>query len=142
MNIDAILNFKGRDIVSVLPHELIGMAAEIFGEKKVGSLLVMEEGQVQGIITERDVIWAIGREGASVLKAPVSKVMTRDVMTCQGSDKVDQVMQMMTKSRFRHVPVMDQGLLVGLISIGDLVQHRLAEAELEANSMRSYIATG
>ena len=142
MNIDAILNFKGRDIVSVSPHELIGMAAEIFGQKKVGSLLVMEEGQVQGIITERDVIWAIGREGGAVLRAPVSKVMTKDVMTCQGSDKVDAVMQMMTKSRFRHVPVMDQGLLVGLISIGDLVQHRLAEAELEANSMRSYIATG
>ena len=142
MNIDAILKIKGRDVISVMPEELVGTAAEIFGKKKVGSLLVMDEGHVEGIVTERDLVWALGREGSAILKAPVSKIMPTKVMFCSGSDRIDHVMKMMTNSRFRHVPVMDEGQLVGLISIGDLVQQRLAEAELEANSMRSYIATG
>jgi len=142
MNVNTILNLKGRDIVSASPSDLIGDLTKTFAEKKIGSILILKDGAVKGIVSERDVVKAIGQRGAEILHQPASRIMTKNVISCQGSDTIDKIMGVMTSGRFRHVPVVENDQLIGIISIGDVVQQRIAEAELEASSMRSYIATG
>jgi len=142
MNVNTILNLKGRDIVSASPSDLIGDLTKTFAEKKIGSILILKDGAVKGIVSERDVVKAIGQRGAEILHQPASRIMTKNVISCQGSDTIDMIMGVMTSGRFRHVPVVENDQLIGIISIGDVVQQRIAEAELEASSMRSYIATG
>ncbi len=142
MNVNTILNLKGRNVITAKPTDLVADLTKIFAENKIGSILIVEDGAVKGIVSERDVVRAIGHRGAEILRLPVSRIMTKDVITCQGDDTINQLMGVMTQGRFRHVPVIDQGQLVGIISIGDVVQQRIAETELEASAMRSYIATG
>ena len=111
--------------------------------QKIGAIVVTtSDGQVSGIVSERDVVRAVSEEGGSALSEPVSRFMTKRVVTCTKDDTVAELMSSMTAGRFRHLPVVEDGRLAGIISIGDVVKERIAEAEHEAQAMREYIATG
>lgn len=142
MNVNTILNVKGRDVISVGPSTPIIDVTRVFTENRIGSIVVIDNDTVAGIVSERDVVRAVANAGPSVLDQPVSSIMTAEVITCGGSDTVDQIMSVMTARRFRHMPVIEGGQLAGIISIGDVVQQRIAMVEMEASAMRSYIATG
>jgi CBS domain-containing protein len=117
--------------------------AQKLGAKKIGAIVVVgDNGHVAGIISERDLIRAIAERGAAALTMTVADVMTRNVVSCQETSELDELMEMMTKGRFRHMPVIEEGALVGIISIGDVVKYHVAEVEMEVSAMRSYLATG
>lgn len=140
MSVARILAEKGRNVVTVPPHRTMMEAIKILGEKRIGALVVCENGQsVKGILSERDVMRAIAEEGANAFDAPVSHYMTVKVTTCTPSDTLEDLMEMMTEGRFRHVPVCDDGELIGVVSIGDVVKRRIATVEAEHQAMRDYI---
>jgi CBS domain-containing protein len=143
MNVAAILKLKGRDVVTATPDMSLLEIARLLGKHKIGCIVVAEaDGKVAGIVSERDIVREIARAGAEVLDEPVNAYMTKAVVSCRESDTMDRLMGEMTAHRFRHMPVVDRGRLVGLVSIGDVVRMRIAEAEMEAAAMREYIATG
>lgn len=143
MNVATILKLKGRDVVTASPDTALLEIARLLSQHKIGCIVIAgDDGTVSGIVSERDIVKELARAGASVLDEPVETYMTKAVVNCLGSDTMDQLMGEMTAHRFRHMPVMDQGRLVGLVSIGDVVRMRIAEAEMEAAAMREYIATG
>lgn len=143
MNVARILKDKGRSVVTASPDTPVSRVVETLAAERIGALVVCgEDRYVKGIASERDIVRILAANGAAVLDQPVSLYMTKDVMTCAESDTVDWLMEEMTSHRFRHMPVVEGGRLVGIVSIGDVVKQRLAEAELEAASMREYIATG
>lgn len=143
MNVAAILKLKGRDVITALPQTPLLEIAKLLGTHKIGCIVIAEDdGKVSGIVSERDIVREIARAGASVLEEPVEAFMTKSVVNCRESDTMDRLMGEMTAHRFRHMPVVDRGRLVGLVSIGDVVRMRIAEAEMEAAAMREYIATG
>ncbi|KQT03467.1 MAG: CBS domain-containing protein [Bradyrhizobium sp.] len=141
MTVRSILNTKGHHIVSVEPDARLAAAIKLLGEKKIGAVLVMNQSRLEGILSERDIVRVLGERGASVLEAPVSEVMTRKVVTCKETDTVAELMGMMTSGKFRHLPVVDNGKVVGLISIGDVVKRRVQEYESEQEALRDYIKT-
>jgi CBS domain-containing protein len=141
MTVAQILASKGRDVATTTAERTI---AEVVGElarRKIGALVVMDGERVAGIISERDIVKAIGLKSADILADPVSSIMTRDVVTCSEKETINGVMTRMTRRRFRHLPVVEGGRLVGIVSIGDVVKARIEEVEREANELRSYIAT-
>lgn len=143
MNVARILKDKGRNVATLLPDATIRDCVKLLAEKKIGAAVVCNaERKVEGIISERDIVRILALHGGDILNEPVSKHMTRDVMTCDERDSVTWLMEVMTARRFRHLPVVDNGRLSGIVSIGDVVKQRIALAELEAASMREYIATG
>lgn len=143
MNVATILKLKGRSVATARPDCTLLEIAEKLHAKRIGAIVVVgDSGRVAGIVSERDVIRAIAKDGASALQKTVSDVMTADVVSCQECSMLDELMEVMTQGRFRHLPVMDNGSLVGIISIGDVVKNHVAEVEMEASSMRSYLATG
>ncbi|WP_158670392.1 CBS domain-containing protein [Bradyrhizobium guangdongense] len=141
MTVRSILNTKGHQIVSVEPDAKLAATIELLGEKKIGAVLVMNQSRLEGILSERDIVRVLGERGAGVLEAPVSEVMTRKVVTCKETDTVAELMEMMTSGKFRHLPVIDSGKVVGLISIGDVVKRRVQEYESEQEALRDYIKT-
>lgn len=142
MTVAMILAGKSRDVVTTQPHRTLQQAAALLAERGIGAAIVADgAGAVMGIISERDIVRAIGRHGAAVLDDPISKHMTSKVVTTEPGEAVDHVMDMMTSGRFRHVPVMDHNRLVGVVSIGDVVKFRLDSIEWEYRAMRDYIAT-
>ncbi len=143
MNVSTILKNKGSDVITRGPEVTLGDITRILDEKKIGSVVIVDEhGKVCGMVSERDIVMAIARKSPSVLDRPVSFCMSKNVFTCSKSDSLEKLMSEMTMRRFRHIPVVEQGQLVGLVSIGDVVKQRIAETEMEAASMRQYIATG
>ncbi len=143
MNVAAVLHSKGRSVVTAAPSTTLQQIASLLANKKIGAIVIVgENGQVDGIISERDVVRAIGRNGSKVLEMPVSDVMTPDVVTCDETESIDDLMETMTKERFRHLPVVSDGALIGIVSIGDVVKHHVAEVEMEVSAMRCYLATG
>lgn len=143
MNVSTILKTKGDHVVTSTPHARLNEIITILNENRIGSVVIIdEERQVVGIVSERDVIAALSDKGGDVLDQPVSAAMTTKVYTCTQADTLEKLMAEMTAHRFRHLPVVEQGRLIGLVSIGDVVKQRIAEAELEAASLRDYIATG
>lgn len=143
MTVAAILNEKGRDVVTATGDSTLAEICALLVERRIGATVIVDaHNHVEGIISERDIVRTLAREGAGALSQPVRSVMTRDVVTCSESDTVAQLMEKMTAGRFRHLPAIRDGRLVGLVSIGDVVKARIAEAELEAQAMREYIATG
>jgi CBS domain-containing protein len=143
MNVAAILKQKGRAVATIPPTLTLIEAASRLTQRRIGALVVVEgEGEIAGILSERDIIRALADSGPACLTRPVSETMTRQVVTCQECDTLDELMSMMTARRFRHVPVMSDGDLVGIVSIGDVVKHHVAEIEMEATAMRAYIAHG
>jgi CBS domain-containing protein len=141
MTVRAILDSKGHHIQSVEPEVKLSAAIKMLGERKIGAVLVMSQGRVEGILSERDIVRVLGERGARVLDEPVSVVMTRKVVSCRQSDTVASIMEMMTIGKFRHLPVVDEGMVVGLISIGDIVKWRVREFESEQEALRDYIKT-
>ena len=140
MNVAAILNGKGRTVVTARPDAKLATIAEKLAEKRIGAIVVIgAHGRIEGIISERDIIKAIAQYGAERLASPVSQSMTRDVVTCDVNETLDELMAKMTAGRFRHVPVVEDGALIGIVSIGDVVKHHIAEVEMEASALRGYI---
>jgi CBS domain-containing protein len=141
MTVRAILDSKGRHIESVEPDAKLSAAIRILSERRIGAVLVMSKGHLDGILSERDIVRVLGERGAQVLDEPLSKVMTRKVVSCRQNDTVAAIMEMMTLGKFRHLPVIEEGIVVGLISIGDIVKWRVREYETEQEALRDYIKT-
>lgn len=143
MNIAQILKAKGRAVATVRPDTTLLEVSERLAQKKIGAIVVVGEGgKMVGIISERDVIRSISEQGPTALAKSVADVMTKSVVSCNETTTLDEMMELMTTHRFRHMPVMEDGSLVGIVSIGDIVKHHLAEIELEVTAMRGYFATG
>ena len=141
MNVETILRTKGRAVTTIRPGETVGAAIEMLISRNIGALVASEDSEkVEGIISERDIVNALARHGAGLLSLTVAQVMTRPVVTCDPAESVGELMAEMTNRRIRHLPVVQDGRLCGIVSIGDLVKNRLDEIEFEASSLRSFIA--
>src|SRR3954470_2112318 len=141
MTVRAILDTKGHQIPGWEPGDKLSVAIRILSERKIGAVLAMSNGRIEGILSERDIVRVLGERGAAVLDEPVSAVMTRKVVSCRQSDTVAAIMEVMTLGKFRHLPVVEDGKVVGLISIGDIVKWRVREYETEQEALRDYIKT-
>jgi len=141
MRVRAILSAKGSQIASVEPDVKLSAAVKILSERQIGSVLVVSGSRIDGILSERDVVRALDERGAGALDEPVSAAMTRKVVSCRLSDTVAHLMEVMTAEKFRHLPVVEEGKLVGLVSIGDVVKLRVQEYEDEQEALRDYIKT-
>ena len=143
MNVAAILKGKGRAVATARPEVSLRSIAEKLTSKKIGAIVIVgANGKLAGIISERDIIRAVAAIGADCLERPVSEFMTRQVVACTEGDTLDQLMATMTAGRFRHMPVIEDNALVGIVSIGDVVKHHIAEVEMEASAMRTYLVAG
>lgn len=143
MTVASILAEKGRDVFTISPDMPMGEVVDILASKKIGAMVVVDaSAKACGIISERDIVREIAARGASVLDQPVSGCMTRKVVSCHERDTIDQVMAVMTENRFRHLPVIVDGKLTGIISIGDVVKRKIEMTERDAQELRNYIATG
>ena len=141
MHVAAILKEKGRAVETVAAEVTLGEIVKRLAARRIGAVIVEgTRGEVRGIVSERDIVRVLAEHGPEVLAWPASKVMTRNVVTARESDTIDELMSRMTEGRFRHLPVVEDGRLVGIVSIGDVVKHRVAEVELEASAMRDYIS--
>ena len=142
MTISIILASKGREVVTIAPSVSLASAVGLLVEKRIGAVLILgADRRVVGILSERDVVRALAERGAGALEESVSQTMTRKVSTCNENESVFNIMERMTEGRSRHVPVVDQGELVGIVSIGDVVKHRLHEMERDSTAMHDYILT-
>lgn len=142
MHVAAILDSKGREVVTIGADATLADAVAALNARRIGAIVVVEDGdRIVGIISERDIVRTIARNGMDVFSRQVGEVMTRDVVTCRDRETINDVMGRMTLGRFRHLPVVKQGRLAGIISIGDVVKARIEEVEREAEEMRAYIAT-
>jgi CBS domain-containing protein len=140
MSVTLILNGKGRDIITLSPEHTIAEAARMLAERRIGAVIITSnDGVIAGILSERDVVRSLATSGAGALEHPVSLHMTAKVETARESDTIPSIMEKMTKGKFRHMPVVEDGRLIGIVSIGDVVKHRLAEMEAETQAMREYI---
>jgi len=141
MTVRAILDSKGHHVLNVEPGAKLGEAIKLLSERRIGAVLVMSQGQIEGILSERDIVRVLGERGAAVMDEPVSSVMTRKVVSCREKDTVSEIMETMTNGKFRHLPVIEDSKVVGLISIGDVVKWRVGEYEREQEALREYIKT-
>jgi len=140
MNVKTILAAKGGDIVCIEPSADLAAAAKLLSVHRIGAVLIRGAGgRLAGILSERDIVRALSEHGDAALTLPVGQVMTRNVMTCSEDDTCAGIMERMTSGKFRHLPVVSKGQLVGLISIGDVVKQRVEEIESESEAMRDYI---
>ena len=143
MNVASILNNKSGDIITTDPEATLLDVIDLLHTHKIGSVLVLDDnGNLVGIISERDIIKRLARDGAPILNKSVGICMSCLVQTCHKEDSLDQVMTSMTINRFRHLPVIEGKRLIGLVSIGDVVKFKLAETQMEATALKQYIATG
>ena len=141
MNVETILRGKGQTVATIRPDETVAAVVERLVSQNIGALVVSANGAtVDGIISERDIVHGLADRGAGLMSLKVADVMTRNVITCDLADTVDQLMAEMTNRRIRHFPVVQDERLCGIISIGDVVKNRLDEVEYEARSLRSFIA--
>ena len=139
MTIAAVLRGKGSLVETIASDATLFDAVRKLGEKRIGALLVTEQGRIGGIMSERDVVYCLRDHGAEVLDAPVSQVMTAPAITIESSMSILSALALMTQRRIRHLPVVDHGELKGIVSIGDLVKYRMERIEAEAEAMRTYI---
>lgn len=139
MTIATILGGKGRDIITVSPDQSVRDTVTLLATKRIGAVPVMDAGQVIGIFSERDVIHALDAHGPAALDATVGAVMTSPAITVDIGDAAIGALSLMTRRRIRHLPVVENGVVVGLVSIGDLVKYRIDRIEADADAMRSYI---
>lgn len=142
MTIAEILKDKPQRMITVGPEQTLQQAAEVLGRERIGALLVLKpNGDIAGILSERDIVRAVGTKGAEVLDRPVAEMMTKDVTCCAPEDSIDSAMALMTARRFRHLPVRQGGRIVAMISIGDVVKQRIEEIQSEADALRDFITT-
>jgi len=143
MLVSHILKDKGRDVLAISPDATLFEASRVLTLNRIGALLVRDpNGGLGGIISERDIVRAIAEEGASALALTVVERMTTDVATCEENDTIAEIMETMTRCRFRHMPVIQEGRVAGIVSIGDVVKIRIAETMREAQALKDYIAAG
>jgi CBS domain-containing protein len=143
MLVETILKEKGRDVATVRPDLTLHKLAQLLTDRRIGAAVVTDaQGRMVGIVSERDLMRAVAREGERALGLPVSEVMTREVRTCRPEDTVEHLMGMMTSGRMRHLPVVVDGKLEGIVSVGDVVKNRIQESELEARALRDYVMAG
>jgi len=140
MLVSQILKLKGDTVFTAAPADSIAEVARLLHSRGVGALVVLEAGQVAGIVSERDVVRALAEGGPDALAAPVSNCMTKDVLYADPGETVNSLLGRMTDRRIRHLPVCHEDRLVGIVSIGDLVKSKLSEMEAEAEGLKSYIA--
>jgi CBS domain-containing protein len=142
MTVSIVLAGKGRDVVTIDPNASLAAAVELLAEKRIGAVVIVgADRRIVGILSERDIVRALAEQGRKALDEPVSAAMTRKVSTCHERETISSIMERMTRGKFRHVPVVDQGRLAGIVSIGDVVKHRLSEVEHDSAAMRDYILT-
>jgi len=142
VTVKTILARKGSSVVTIDPTATVAIAAKTLTERGIGALVVTgAEGRTIGIVSERDIVRALGQRGVAVLDTSVADIMTRRVVTCGQQDTIGELMQQMTDGKFRHVPVVEQDRLIGIVSIGDVVKSRLEQMEQESNALRDYIRT-
>ena len=143
MLVSQILKSKGDSVFTISPNETIGSASSLLHSRKVGALVVQDQAdKVVGIISERDVVRAVAESGAAALLQPVSRSMSAEVIFAEPTESVDELLTRMTDRRIRHLPVCREHRRVGIVSIGDLVKVKIAEAEHEAETLKNYIAAG
>lgn len=141
MTVAAILKHKGHDVVSVPPTLRVDELVRLLHARRIGAVLVLDSaGTVLGIVSERDVVAALARQGAQTLAMTAAQLMTAEPVTATPATSVGEAMAIMTAGRFRHLPVLDQGRLIGLISIGDVVKARITQQEHEVDSLKAYVA--
>lgn len=142
MNVKAILAAKGGEVVTIEPTADLAAATQLLSANRIGAVLIRGAGgHIAGILSERDIVRALSQHGSAALALPVGQVMTREVMTCTEDETIGDVMERMTSGKFRHLPVVSKGKLVGLISIGDVVKQRVDEIEHESEALKDYIRT-
>ena len=142
MNVKAILAAKGGEVVTIEPTADLAAATQLLSANRIGAVLIRGAGgHIAGILSERDIVRALSQHGSAALALPVGQVMTREVMTCTEDETIGDVMERMTAGKFRHLPVVSKGKLVGLISIGDVVKQRVDEIEHESEALKDYIRT-
>ena len=140
MIVKSILSAKGSDVVTIAPTATLAEATRILAERKIGALVVTGAGgRITGIVSERDIVRTLARFSFDALQLPLTEVMTRKVVTCGPDDTVSVLMERMTTGKFRHLPVTEDGALVGIVSVGDVVKYRLTELQFEHDAMRDYI---
>jgi CBS domain-containing protein len=138
--VSSVLKHKGHGVVTVAPQQTIAWVVKVLAQNRIGAVPVInEEGQLIGIISERDIIRGMSEHADAVLTLAVDQLMTRDVKTCSSEDQLVDIMQVMTLQRVRHLPVIQNGALDGIVSIGDVVKQRLEEVQSEAEDLRRYI---
>jgi CBS domain-containing protein len=143
MTVALILKDKTPGVISVRPDDGIETVCQKLADKGIGAVMVLRsDGGIAGILSERDIVRGLAMIGTDLLQQSADTIMTRNVMVCSSHDTVEDVMHLMTKRRIRHLPVVDSGKLIGMISIGDVVKRRIAATEMEAEALRQYIATG
>jgi CBS domain-containing protein len=140
MLVGQILAAKGSKVVSTRPDATIAEVAGLLRREKIGAVVVLEAGALCGIISERDLARGLADHGAELLEMTVDQLMTREVVTCTPETGIDHLRQLMTEGRFRHLPVLQDGNVSGIVSIGDVVKHRLDELETETHQLQDYIA--
>ncbi|HEY4920359.1 MAG TPA: CBS domain-containing protein [Xanthobacteraceae bacterium] len=142
MTVKAILSRKGTNVVTADPNASLGEAVKTLAAHRIGAIVVTgADRRIVGILSERDIVRVLAEKGPSALDAPIAEAMTRKVTTCAAGDTVSELMERMTEGKFRHLPVVEQGRLTGIISIGDIVKSRVQEMEQESNALRDYIRT-
>lgn len=140
MTVGAILGQKSHSVITAAAQDTLKGVCDLLASHRIGAVVVTDGGgRIEGILSERDIVKAVARDGGVALERPTADFMTRTVKTCSPADTIADVMAWMTEGRFRHLPVVDGGRLVGVVSIGDVVKQRIAAAEQEAEMMRSYI---
>lgn len=140
MTVRRILEGKGRDVFTIDPAIPVSEAIQMLATRRIGAIVTLNEaGRVAGILSERDIVRLMAQDGAAALDKPVSSAMTTSVTTAHEDMTIDQAMEIMTRGRFRHLPVCEDGRLVGIVSIGDVVKSRIEAAERETEEMRNYI---
>lgn len=140
MYVSALLENKGADVVTAAPNTTINQAVALLAENKIGVLVISTNGKsVDGILSERDIVRALAEQGNDLGSTDAATLMSRDVVSCAPGDTIESLMGLMTERRIRHLPVLEDGILAGIVSIGDIVKHRLAEIESEADALRQYV---
>jgi CBS domain-containing protein len=141
MTVKTILSLKGGDVATIAPSASLATAAKLLAERRIGALVVIDAAdRVAGMLSERDIVRALAERGAAALDERLDRAMTRSVVTCTEAMTVGEIMKRMTAGRFRHVPVVELGRLVGIVSIGDVVKYRLAAMQHESQSLREYVS--
>jgi CBS domain-containing protein len=141
MQVENILQIKGRDVVTITSGQTIAEAVELLNTHRIGALVVLEGSRVVGILSERDVVRHLGNDWAGLASRAVADMMGSDPVTVTPQSSVAEVMETMTNRRVRHLPVLDRGELVGIVSIGDVVKRKIEEAEFETSALKKYIAS-
>ena len=142
MNVKAILAAKGGDIFSIEPTADLAAAAKLLSTHRIGAVIIRGAGgRLAGILSERDIVRAVSERGLEALSVSVGQMMTRNVTTCSENDSIADLMERMTSGKFRHMPVLRDGQLIGIVSIGDVVKQRVEEIERDADALRDYIRT-